>query len=334
MKKNADEKLAEAANILPEWLRHALLELNGRQRASVQEIRLRTNRPVQVVAAGGSLFYGGKSGWRSLPPSDVRLVEKSEVTDAFRIACGHSVHTHREEISQGYLTIAGGHRVGVCGTAVWEDGKLKTLRSISSMNVRVAGEVLGSADGLMSRMRGGVTGMLLAGPPCSGKTTVLRDLVRQLSNTALRVSVVDERGELAACVDGVPQTDVGLCTDVLDGMTKAAGITRAVRALAPDVVVCDEIGTPEDVEAIKSAAGCGVTVVATLHAGGVRELLQKPFLRELVALGVFRVAALLERGEQVGCIGSVLDLEEAYAEDHGNFAAGGLLRGGGDSGIR
>ena len=331
MKKDVEEKLLQAAGILPDWLQKALSQLGGRERAGVQEIRLRTNRPVQVVTGGGSVFYGER-GWSALPQRGARVVEKSEVTDVFRLACGYSVHTHRDEISQGYVTVPGGHRVGVCGTAVWEDGRLKTLRSVSSINVRVAGEAPGSADGIMGRLRTGLCGVLLAGPPCSGKTTVLRDLARQLSNTALRVSIVDERGELAACVDGVPQNDVGFCTDVLDGMTKGAGVMRAVRALSPDVVVCDEIGSPEDVRALTEAAGSGVTIVATAHAGGERELLQKPYLRELTALGVFRIAVFLERGDQVGSIRSVLDLEEAYAKDSGTYAAGGLLRGSWNSG--
>ena len=296
-------------------LGHVSVSLPANVKARAQEIRLRAGRPASVSLPQEDVFLSGMgTACRSLPENAL-CVGHAALMEVFRLLCESSVYTHQQEIRNGFLVLRGGHRAGICGTAVVEDGQVHNLRDISSINLRVAREIPGAGVAALGAVspEGVPQGALLVGPPGCGKTTVLRDLARLLSSgqgitRRARVAVVDERGEIAACHGGVPQNDLGPCCDVLDGYPKGEGILQAVRSLSPDVVVCDEIGSQEDAGAVLAALNAGVVVIATAHAGSLDELRARPQMRELLASGAFVRAVILRSRAEPGVVRSVEEL--------------------------
>lgn len=281
------------ARYLPQRIKPLIEAMRPEIRQSVQEIRLRAARPI-------TLRLDGQVREQILEGSPV--INRQEVEEAFQSVCRFSVHSFARELSQGFITLPGGHRVGLCGTAVTKDGTLETIKYVSCMNFRIARERKGAADSIISLIkREGAGSLLLAGPPASGKTTVLRDLCRQLSvGEGCTVSVVDERGELGAVWQGVPGRDLGLFTDILDGYGKAEGIELALRTLAPQYIAVDEIGGEDDCKALEQAMCAGVKLLATAHAGSLSELSARPGIRSLLMQGAFQWAVLLGTGNRVG----------------------------------
>jgi stage III sporulation protein AA len=252
--------------------------------------------------------------------------------------CSYSLHSHQEEMRNGYITLMGGHRAGIGGTAVLAEGRVASVRDVTSLNLRVARDIRGAADVIVKQVfSGGVCGLLIAGAPASGKTTVLRDLARQLSGGKtghyLKVAVVDERCELGAVYDGVPQNDLGPCCDLLSGYPKAEGIFTAVRTLSPRVIVCDEIGGEEEASGMLDGLNCGVKIIATAHASSLEELLRRRQIARLLDSGVFDKIVRLGAAESPGEIVEVVEVGELLAQNrgHGNdpslFLAGGDLDG-------
>ena len=252
----------------------------GVSRSEVTEIRLRSGRRACVVTIGG----------RCVPCSDV--LSREDIESCFQELCRHSVHSFSREIAEGYITLPGGHRVGFCGTAVIKNGALDTLRDISCVNIRIARQIKGCAEELFRTVFShGTCSLLLAGAPLSGKTTMPRDLARLLGEKH-RVALIDSRSELAAVYRGTPALDVGENTDVLCGYPKYEGIMTALRTLSPEVIICDEIGG--DADAVKQCMHCGVKLIASAHAGSLKELSLRPDTAELLPL--FDCAAVLGSG--------------------------------------
>lgn len=243
----------------------------------IAEIRLRTDRPAYAVTLDGE----------NIPCSPPFTQE--DISECFLELCRNSVHSFAREIAEGYITLPGGGRVGFCGTAVMQEGRLTALRDISSLNIRFPRQVKGCAEALCRRaFAGGLCSLILCGKPLSGKTTVLRDMARIVGKSH-RVAVVDSRGEIAGVRGGVPALDVGENTDVLNGYTKSDGIMCALRSLSPEMIICEEIG--DDAQAVRQCMSCGVKLVVSAHAGSIAELKRRPALAGLLPL--FDKAALL-----------------------------------------
>ena len=265
-----------AAAILPSRLRRIAMELPETDKKRAEEFRLRAGHCLSVLLPEGE---------RSLEA----IVTTEELETLCDIAAEFSRYASIETLRQGFLPVRGGFRVGLCGSAVVKDGEVTNLKQISSAVIRISREQKGIAQAVAPRLfrDGRFVSTLLLSPPGGGKTTLLRDLVRQLS-----------QGEGVPPQRGQPQMDVGPRTDVLSGCPKALAIPMALRAMNPQIIAVDEITVREDLRAISQAAGCGVALLATIHAANVEELQAKPLYQELLAGRVFRQAVLIRTGPE------------------------------------
>lgn len=274
----------------------------------VEEVRVRLNRPL-MVKTGVSFFCLSALG-QPCSFQEGYLVTQDDVDRTLQLITKNSWYAWEQEIQGGYLTLPGGHRVGLGGQAVFAEGKLKTIKHISSLNFRQAKAILGAADSLINQViypkSLGVFSTLIVSPPGCGKTTLLRDLARQVANRGLQVTIIDERSEIAASHLGIPQLDVGFQTDVLDGYDKETGVYHALRGLCPDVVITDEIGHERDAWILGELTRSGVKVVATCHGNSLDQIESKGWARE--SLGVFELMVILSRRRGPGTIEAVLRL--------------------------
>ena len=290
-----------AVSYLTDSVRKKLEYINSSQKQNTKEVRLLTGRPLQIVDRNGTKYITKDGKISERPDSNCYIVTKGDIEESFRIICGYSVHTHQNEISNGYITLKGGHRAGLCGTAVTDGKGISSLKDISSINLRIARQIVGTAESILpSWVINDKRSLIIAGPPCSGKTTLLRDVARKLSLQGKRVSVIDERGEISAAYQGVPQNDLGNCCDVLNFYPKTKGIMTALRVMSPEVIVCDEIGGYDEAQEIKSGLNCGVRFILTAHCYDIESLVNRPQIKELLDCGEFGSVAFLQGGKFIG----------------------------------
>ena len=282
------KRYREAADMLPPF-RNALQNVPGKIASRACEIRVRAGRPVVVeTPEERHVCVGTKAS-----PDDIM--------NCIRYFCDYSLYSFEKELSEGWITLRGGHRAGFTGTAVIKNGIVTTIKDISSIDLRIAAEHKGIAEKLMSLtvFERDFRGLAILGPPLSAKTTMLRDYARLLSSFA-RTAIIDERGEIAAVYNGVPQNDIGLNCDVLDHFPKETGIMQALRSLSPEYLICDEVGAEYD--RLAECAGKGVKLIITAHCGSVDEASCNRAVSFLIDCGAVNYISLQEKGSNIGNI--------------------------------
>ncbi|MBQ8569580.1 MAG: stage III sporulation protein AA [Oscillospiraceae bacterium] len=291
----------------------------------INEIRLRTDKPVSLVSRSG-ISYLMNGGGITKDSSKGITVSSDEIKRTFDAACQYSLHSFQSQIGQCFITVHGGHRLGICGTAVMNGDRLENIRDISSICFRIARQVIGAADELYKLIsEKGLKSILVCGEPSAGKTTVLRDLCRQLGER-FNVSLIDTRNEISADCRGRSYNDVGTNTDVFSGFSKAHGIVTALRVMSPSVIVCDEIGTEEDSEAIENALCCGVKLIASAHGSGAGDMMKRKMIRRLIEKGAFEYCASVSGGV-IREITQMGEYNEAYGNNpHYNNSGNGRKR--------
>ncbi len=309
----------EVLSFLSPRLRILLLSLSDEVKSSVWEIRLRINCPIILVTKNGNFFVYSNGRASMIYNDSACVVSMSDITDSFNRLCGYSVHSNSSAIVNGFISLEGGHRAGLCGTAVCNsEGTVTAVKDISCINLRIAGEFIGVADKLYELLFSNkLESVIVAGPPISGKTTLLRDLARQLSGPSrgvyYRTSIIDERGEIAASYRGQPQADIGFC-DVLTGYPKAMAILNALRTLSPQIIICDEVGDKKEVLSICEGMNSGVDFVISAHLRYKEELFLRAPLKALIENGTFSKLVMLKGGLSPCVIEGIYDIKELADE--------------------
>lgn len=306
-----ENRYKQVMQILPVSIRKRLMAV-FKDFSDVQEIRLRTGRPLIIIYNKKEYFLGIKGGL-SHNINQAYLVSADELKESMDYISNYSRYAFEEELRQGYITVQGGHRIGVAGKTIWEQGRVKNMNNISFINIRIAHQVKGCSEQFIPYIKDGssIFNTLIVSPPRCGKTTLLRDMIRVLAdgddqNRGMTVGVVDERSEIGACYRGCPQNDLGCRSDILDGCQKAEGMMMLVRSMSPEIIAVDEIGSKEDTNAIDYVMNCGIRVIATVHGMDMNEIRNKPVLGRLVKEQAFKRYILLEAGK-IGRVSAVFD---------------------------
>ncbi len=286
-----DKQCMSIEKLLPWDLRYVLEEASRIEGICLEEVRFRIGRNPSVVSNSKEIILCGKK---------TRVIKKEQLYSLLEMVSQASVHTVLEQVRNGFLTVKGGHRLGICGSTVVKDGKVENIKHISSVSLRVAREKKGiGAEVLTKLMTQGTLGnTLILSPPGQGKTTLLRDLVRCLSDgigvDKHRVGLVDERGEVAAMWEGWPQLDVGGCTDIMSNCGKGVGMMMLLRGMNPEILAIDEISDSADIDGLYQCVGCGVKILATAHGQRVSDLYMRPVYREMMAQNIFENVVTIE----------------------------------------
>ena len=287
--------------LFPIHLRKAVTQLNKIQ--DLEEIRIRIGQPVFLYTSQKELvllddtFFESQKVQRK---EKVYRITEQDILEMQNYVSDYSLYAWQEELRNGFLTVQGGHRIGLSGSTLNKEGKIKGLSYLTFFNIRVAHERWGCAGVILPYIKkenGSVYNTLLVSAPAMGKTTLLRDCIRQLSYSGTKIAVVDERLEIAASYHGIPQNDMGPRTDILDSCNKPEGICMMLRAMSPEVIAVDELGTEEDFFAVEKALYSGCKLIGTVHAGSMKELQQKPILKRWCEVELFERFIFIEKGK-------------------------------------
>ncbi|AGK97680.1 stage III sporulation protein AA [Clostridium pasteurianum] len=293
--------IKDILDVLPQNIRNIIAKVKELEK--LQEIRLKVNKPL--------IFQFGE---REI--IEDYNVSYEDINNILKRMSNYSIYSIEDEMKQGYITIKGGHRVGICGNCIIENNIVKTIKNVSSLNIRICREIIGCSDKVMPRILkdNNVLNTIIISPPKCGKTTLIRDITRNISNginssglKGKNICVIDERSEICASSNGIPQLNVGIRTDVMDNCPKSQGIMMAIRSMAPDVIVCDEIGTYEDVKSILSALNCGVNLITTIHGFGIEDLKSRDVFKDVINNRIFQKAIVLSCRKGIGTVEYIYD---------------------------
>ena len=294
-------KHKEILHIFPDYMRNQWREV-AKNTDGLWEIRLRVHREIILIFRGKEFFLD-KEGRIISDIGKADTMDEQDMEAVLNHICDYSIYAFSDEIKQGFLTISGGHRIGIAGQVILEDdGRVRNIKHIRYMNIRISHEIKGAADPVMPYLyeNGRLQDTLLISPPGCGKTTLLRDMVRQISDgnrfsAGMNVAVVDERSEIAGCYMGCPQNDIGRRTDIMDGCPKATGMMTLIRSMAPQVLAVDELGSSEDIRALFRALQCGSRMIATIHGDSFEDVMSKDLFKDLRKQRVFGRYIILEK---------------------------------------
>nr|WP_207669148.1 stage III sporulation protein AA [Natranaerovirga pectinivora] len=307
------DKKSSVIRIFSLNIRSVLGKLSEMKFEHLQEIRLRMNSPLIVVYKNKEYFIN-ESGELTYDPKNSYIITNKEIKETIEYISNYSLYAFEEDIKQGFITIQGGHRVGLAGKVIMEAGKIKNIKYISFINVRISHEIKGCADEVVKAIvkDNSLYHTMIISPPRCGKTTLLRDIVRQISNGNLKrrgmtVGVVDERSEIGGCYNGIPQNDLGIRTDLLDCCPKADGMLMLIRSMSPEVVAVDEIGSEIDINAIEYVMNSGCKLICTVHGQSMEDMEQKPILNKLVRNKAFERYIVLSNRTGIGQVVGIYD---------------------------
>ena len=294
----------EILKVLPNYISNEIIKLNCSQ--NITEIRLRTKCKIIVVCGKNEIVLEC-------------IVTPKIILEILLNVSKNSIYAIQNDINNGFVVIKGGHRIGISGEVVYIDEKIKNIKNICSLNIRVARQIYGCSDGILPKIISGneFLNTLIVSPPGCGKTTLIRDIVRQVSNgipalnfKGKNVSLIDERGEIASVYEGISSLDVGVRTDIMSNVNKASGMKMMIRSMAPDIIATDEIGRKEDIIAIKEAILSGVKVIFTIHGDSLKSILKNENIKELLDLNIFSKIILLSNGKIPGIVEKVYDTQK------------------------
>lgn len=288
----------QAISVISTRIRMILYQLNENQIKIIQEIRLRINKPVIIVTDTGSNFLTEKGKLTKLYSDSCIVINNQEFNDTVNRICSYSIHSYQKSINNGFITVKGGHRVGLCGTAAFSDNNNFNVKDINSINIRIARQVFGVSEKITEKcFENELKSIIITGPPSSGKTTILKDLAYRISSgfagAFYKTAVIDERGEFSASHSGIPQNDLGLNSDILINYKKQNAVEIALRSLSPEFIVFDEITNLNEVDSIKTGLYSGVNFAVSIHCADESEFKDKELLKELLKTKIFKYIVML-----------------------------------------